>query len=301
MGGRAEGEKNPRGSATGAGARTPAAALPGHWIVGLSQDDSSRGALIFAAWLADQAAEGARPEFTVVEVLDEALLMDRLRFEDRDELIAEHRRRSDALLTELEVADSLGRAHISVGWKVEDELKRRLDEFEDGGLLVGRRAGTEGLHLVKLGKLARHMVRNPPAPMLVVPPDLKAEDIGPGPVVVLVDGRQDEDRACPAALEMGQALGRPVRLVRSEETQTADGQQTATGSTADCQVMTAPDSSADTLLEAADRAEAVVVVTVSHRLGLGERILEGDLGSRLAAQAARPVLVLGPKPDERSG
>ena len=67
--------------------------------------------------------------------------------------------------------------------------------------------------LMRLGSVARRMLRQLKQPTIVVPPDLLASQVGRGPVLVAVDFTEDSVRALNWARSFAETIGRPVRLV----------------------------------------------------------------------------------------
>lgn len=64
--------------------------------------------------------------------------------------------------------------------------------------------------MIRLGRVARRILRRLGAPVLVVPPDLRAEQIGGGPVTALTSVSADSARACRFAADLAARLGRPL-------------------------------------------------------------------------------------------
>lgn len=294
--------------------------LPTHWIVGLDLESSSRGALLFADWLARNVSSGRTPAFTVVHVMDEDLFMDRLRFESRDDLVEQQRAEAFALLDRLGVSDTLGSARLVAGWKTVDELEEELSHTAAEGLMAGRHAESEGFHLVHLGKVARHLLHRIPAPVMIVPPDLEASAIGSGPLLVFEDQPAETESACRTALELGELLGRQVELLRLVTPQGAvesDGGMSRTfvdprleekESMADemkswlrgralgaCGVRVVFGMMPGAVQELADELDALMLLAGSKPLTLLDRVLGSHPAVELAATSGRPLLAVPPE------
>ncbi|MCA9694402.1 MAG: universal stress protein, partial [Myxococcales bacterium] len=81
------------------------------------------------------------------------------------------------------------------------------------GLILGRRAPTAGGRVVRLGRVARRLLRALPGPVVIVPPDLDPATLGDGPVIATTDARDDSLPACRFAVALARALGRSALLV----------------------------------------------------------------------------------------
>jgi len=305
---------------TCAGKESTMATPPTRWVIGVDLSSTSRGALLFADWLSRHTDEGWRPEFTPVHVLDEKLLKERLRFENREELVGKHLDKTIELLQELGVDDSLGKPQVVAGWKTEQELEEELFSPKSSGLVIGRRAESEGFHLIHLGKVARRLLHSVPAPVIVVPPDLEADTIGKGPLIVLEDRSVGTRNACRMALDLADRLGRIVKLVRvvSPQGAIATGGR-ITPAVVDTHLeqredmLNEMDSWLDVnglqaveaqviygtmpgeLLKLCNESNAVMLLASCRRLTLFERLLQDDPCSQLASAVARPFMAVPPE------
>ena len=94
------------------------------------------------------------------------------------------------------------------------EASQGLAEFATreavDGVIVDRRANRIGHGLVRLGRVARNLLRTLPVPVLVVPHDLAAVQIGAGPVVVATDLGNASVAAMRFGSKLASQLGRPL-------------------------------------------------------------------------------------------
>lgn len=184
------------------------------WIVGLDLERRSAGALQFVRWLARESRAADGEHFVGVHVLEEEHLELVLRYHHLDHVLSSARAAAeeslrhggaDALVPDVEVIQGLEAA---------ESLREAVRSRGADGLIVGRAApGAAGVRIVRLGRVARRLLRAVPVPVAVVPPDVRTEALGDGPLVALV--RLDARSARTAAFAAGLAgrLGRPLALV----------------------------------------------------------------------------------------
>lgn len=180
------------------------------WVVGLDLRASSRGALNFAAWVASRA-EGQ--SVLPVHVLEEEHLHYVLRYRHLDAVMADARAAADAAVSSEGAGGRVGGVRVVQGLRADEVLAEACLAEGAAALVVGRLAKTTGRPLVRLGRVARRLVRRLPVPIVVVPPDLREADIGAGPVVALTSLDDDCVRSCRFARELADLLRRELHVV----------------------------------------------------------------------------------------
>lgn len=277
------------------------------WIVGLDLRPGSEGPTRFARWLVGSGAH-IPAQVVYVHVLEEEHLRFALRRHHLDEVTAAARQAAERLLA---AAGTSGEIRIVQGLTAEEALEEARAATGADGVVVGRAAGREGHAIVRLGRVARRMLRRLASPVAVVPPDFRAEDAGTGPVVALSSLRDDSLGACRLAAALATDLGRPLavcHVARAEalpylppaaidlESRRTAGEQdlakwlTAHGLRADA-IAALVGSTVERALEWASGAKAPLLVAGSRHLSTAGRIVEGSTGSALAATAATPIVV----------
>jgi nucleotide-binding universal stress UspA family protein len=171
--------------------------------------------------------------------------------------------------------------------------------------------------MVRLGKVARRLLRDPSVPLVIVPPDLSRSAVGTGPVVALTSLDEDAEAACRFAADLARRTGRALDLVhvvphlaasspefipvalaaeRGEEL-IAEGEKALAAWVREQKLRPSRtnvirgelfDAS---VLHAEEVRAPILVVGVHHRGGL-ERLLSPSIASELAATATLPVAVV---------
>lgn len=301
--------------------------LAHRWIVGLDLRPTGQGALRFARWLA-AATRAAKPAFVGVHVLEEDTLRAALRYHHLDELIAGAREEAEMLLRNAGATEVLGELRVVQGLHAETTLESIREEQQAEGLVVGRQAPREGHHLLRLGKVARRLLRTLGGPVVVVPPDWEPEAVSTeGPVVCATNVGDSAATAARFAAELAHRLGRPLLIVytvpvpedygahyipaatrqkiarESQET----GERELAAWVAELGLPGSSDAGqggvttlvrqghvTEQVLRAAQETKAALIVTGSRRLSTLERLLLTSVGSELAATAPCPVVVVPP-------
>lgn len=181
------------------------------WIVGLDLGRRTAGALQFAGWLGRESGDGER--FAGVHVLEEEHLELALRYRHLDELTASARAGAQEALRHEGVEGVVRELHVVQGADAAEALREAVGAQGADALVVGRAApGAAGVRIVRLGRVARRLLRSATMPVAIVPPDVRAEALGDGPLVALVrlDARSARTAAFAAALAA--RLGRPLAL-----------------------------------------------------------------------------------------
>ncbi|MFO7562390.1 MAG: universal stress protein [Enhygromyxa sp.] len=291
---------------------------PSKWILGLDLREGAEGPLVFARWLKAALTDHNVPvELEPIHVIEQ----------DQIGLLATADRREEALaLAEDAVQKTLERTGdpsalegvrlIEVGMP-EDVLAHASTDAE--GLLIGRLAPRGKDRILRLGGVARRLLRRLPAPTWVVPPDLDAEHIGKGPIVLACDVQEDSLGATRYALRLADLLRRELLLahvvpmpygwsigylppesvkqvradLRTRGERALERWATQHGITGLRGVVTegiVPEE----LARLAQQHNALAVITGSRKLNALERLFVTSVGSELAASATCPVAVVPP-------
>ena len=183
------------------------------WILGLDLRPLCAGALRFASWLSAASHAPGGERCIGVQVLEEKHLMAVLRYHHLPEVLEGARRSANAIVAEQQAAGVVSEIEVLQGTSVPDVLEAARLRHRADGTIIGRAAGTAGTGVVRLGSSARRILRSAAAPVIVVPPDLHPELLGPGPVLALTDLQPSSLAACGFAAAMATVLGRPWALL----------------------------------------------------------------------------------------
>jgi nucleotide-binding universal stress UspA family protein len=278
------------------------------WLIGLSLATDELGPLELGAWL--HHATGA--PLQVLHVAEVPSLPKRY----RDELEAGLRQMIDQQVAEAGLANQISAPEVSLGRNVARELVERAAAL-DAGLLIGRAAPRSATAIVRLGRVARRVLRSLPGVVGIVPPDLGRRDIGEGPVLLAIARSGNADASVAFARELAGRLGRELvvahvfdafadaavrtrppelarryRLAWQEDARAELDEVVRRQELAGARVLTREGSACDELLAAAAEEGASFIVCGSRRLSVAERVFEGSTGSILAATADVPVFVV---------
>jgi nucleotide-binding universal stress UspA family protein len=284
------------------------------WIVGLDLRPRSDGALRFAAWLA-RTAPGA-DSFALVHVLEEEHLRAVLRVHHLDEVTAAARDRAVRELARVEGAAGLGTPEIVRGITADEALAEALARHGADALVVGRIAGREEPRVIRLGRVARRLLRHLPAPVVVVPPD---EDPAAraGPVVALTSLTDDAAEACRFAAAFAERVARPLFVAHvvpfvdlpflpgpTLDDLASQGRRAGEAALAawiaahgllPAQSVVLQGGILEQAEELARERDALLVVAGSTRRSGLERLASPSIGAELAAIAPVPVAVVPPR------
>lgn len=291
------------------------------WIVGLDLRPTGQGALRFGRWLAEATRDGQPPTFVGVHVLEEDTLRAALRYHHLDELIAGAREETEMLLRNAGATGMLTELRVVQGMHAEATLEAAREEHHAEGLVVGRQAPREGHHLLRLGKVARRLLRSLGGPLVVVPPDWEPESgSADGPILCATDLGDNAVAAARFAAELAHRLGRglvfaysvPVpedygvnyippttRQKIAAESHEA-GERELSGWVGDLGLSTSTTAVVcqghvtEQLLRLARETKVAMLVTGSRHLSTLERVLLTSVGSELAATSPCPVVVVPP-------
>jgi nucleotide-binding universal stress UspA family protein len=287
------------------------------WTLGLDLREGAEGPLVFARWLCTQLAATGTAVLEPIHVIEQDQIGLLASADKREQLVA---------LAEDAVARTLTRTGdpapladmrlVEVG-EPEDVLAAAARDAE--GLIIGRLAPRGKDKLLRLGGVARRLLRRLAAPTLVVPPDLRPEQIGKGPIILACDGHEDSIGATRFALHMADRLRRELILahvvpmpygwsvgylpadavvqvradLRTQGERTLERfatQHNITGLRGVvCEGMVA-----DELTSLAKAEDALMLVAGSRKLNAIERLFVTSVGSELAASASCPTAVVPP-------
>lgn len=286
------------------------------WIVGVDLRHRSDGAVRFAAWLHQRCRGGV--ELVGLHVAAKAELDTLERFEGRPRLL-ERLQTESALVVDRAGA---GEGFRSIEVIEDEDPSRRLEAARSqqiaDGLIVGRKAASDGGGVVRLGSVARRLLRRLSAPTFVVPPDLDPETLAGGPVVVAVMPAEASEGAVSVARELAAALGRPLEYVRvvsvpddyaqiywspgaleefrALQMRNAEEKTSAWLAAHGCvgPLSVRYGEEVEQILGHARERQAPLVVCGSRLLSRLERLVVQSTSSELAARSPVPVLVVPP-------
>ncbi|RMG98492.1 MAG: universal stress protein [Deltaproteobacteria bacterium] len=285
------------------------------WIIGVDLRPKSQGALTFARFLHDASPTD---EFVAVHVVPHDHLMAALRYHHLDEVMKAAQEAAQKVVDETGCTDVCGQVVVEKGGaSVHGTLLEIAEREGADGILVGRQATREGHDIVRLGSVARRLLRDTDRPVAVVPPDLQLADVGTGPVLFLSRLADDSVPAGTMAKTLADHLGRKLVLAHAipvpqdwgshylpgavldklREEHRAEAEERMRAWAADhglegVAFELLEGSILDVVPGAAERLDACLVVVGSRRLSMGERWLLTSASSHLAGQLDRPVLVV---------
>lgn len=271
------------------------------WVVGIDLNELSRGALVVAGWLAHGG-----DSVVAVHILESWV-----RPHVRSDAIASVHETVVRATRELRLPP-LACVSVREAVRAEDGLIAAAEEAT--GIIIGRAAATSRSPMIRLGVVARQLLRQLPRPVIVAPPDLTA--VAPGPILLATDLGPSGDQALVFARTLAAAQGRPLAVVHVAEPRQSDlvdpqeaawiaardaYQAETTTALADwsaahglgraAQHLTYGDPPARIAAVAAELQAAIVVVGSRH-LGLVARAFLSSTASTLAGLAAAPVAVV---------
>jgi nucleotide-binding universal stress UspA family protein len=285
------------------------------WIVGLDLGKRSEGALRFATWMVRHSQAGGE-RLVGIHVLEEAHLQAALRYHHLAEIEANAGQTARDIVAQLGAEDILD-VHVVEGTNAETTLEHACAFHRGYALVIGRNALRDSVNPLRLGRVARRVLRSLDEPVMVVPPDLV--DAGSGAVILAASNEDDAGSAAAFALDFATRFGRELVLahvapmpdhhsaqyvpvetlakIRSEHQIAGEREleswAQAHGLDSHRRVVLQGGVS-EQLVDLAAREYALAIVTGSRRLSLFERWLLASTGSELAAHAACPVVVVPP-------
>ncbi|MEM9454828.1 MAG: universal stress protein [Myxococcota bacterium] len=178
------------------------------WMVGVDARDLSGGAVALARWLATGRLNAIYGVHVVEWVPELHEHFDQTRPNEIRQMAADS-------LRSLEDDPHFEELGAVLAASAEIGLAEAVATKQAHALIMGRRAPTTGGGLIRLGRVARRMLRQLPVPVVVVPPDLSADQLGPGPVVLGVDLTESCGPAAAFAARVATAMRRSLVLVHA--------------------------------------------------------------------------------------
>ena len=289
------------------------------WLVGMELGERGDGALGFAGWLFRASQSGH--QFEGIHVLDRARLSQMLRNTHLREIETAARVAAQTLVTYAGAESAISRVDVAIENSAEAGLAKFARQPGVAGLILGRLAPRESRRLVRLGRVARRILRNLPAPTIVVPPDLGAGEVGDGPVLLAVDPEVPMPSAAAFARRIASDTGRPLAIVHVVETfqyiavdyapavvtpehysRMRERREEALVSwKARHEMDTVPHHITEGhviegLCELSETLRSPLLVSGSRELGLGMRLFNSSVSSALAAASMVPVAVVPEEP-----
>lgn len=277
---------------------------------------SSLGAVRFGAWLA--ATSDSDEKLIGVHVLGADHLRAVLRYHHVKEVEQGAGQALRKVVAEAGLAEHFDELKVTCDTTAEQALTRAAQAPGVDGLIVGRQAPSGSQQIVRLGRVARRLLRALPGPTIAVPPDYDPAE-NPGPIVVSTNLTPDSAHAVAFAKAMCQRLGRPLVVVhvvplpehyavhylpedsigkiREENHREGQQQMDAWANEVDCpscERLVLQGNVVEQILGLVDERKACLLVTGSRRLSGLERWLLTSIGSELASMARCPVAVVAP-------
>jgi nucleotide-binding universal stress UspA family protein len=285
------------------------------WIVGLDLQPTSRGAIELATWLAET---NASTKLMGVHVLEEGYLRSVLKYHHLDEVVQGAKQACDREIQRGGAPDRFVGVDIVQGGSAEKHLATAAERHDARGIVIGRQAPKDGRHLLRLGRVARRLLRSIPRPTIVVPPDWEPPT-DRGPVIAATNLRGDCAEATRFARELATRFGLPLVIVhvlplpeehaaqylpessleklrRENLTEGTAAVQTWVNEHgfAGSETVIEQGGVAERVVSVAEERRASIVCTGSRHLSTFERVLLSSIGSELAASSPCPVAVVPP-------
>jgi nucleotide-binding universal stress UspA family protein len=293
--------------------RTPAGRPAGRlvlalkWILGLDLGPDSEGAVRTAAWLSAKTQPPAGQRVIGVHVVPSVPRVD-VRDDELDAVVA---KAEDAARDSVRAGGAeraLDRTDVIFGTAPHEQLATACRYHHAHGILIGRHGPTDEEAFVRLGRVARRLIRELPAAVMVVPPDYRPPQEA-GPIVVATDLSDDSIAAARFGLRLAEELGTQLLLVhvlRGSEYALNHTQAVAPDSDAfaswagengleSARTVTQRGDVVNRMLSVGHRENASMLICGSRHLSPVQRIFQASTGTDLARFATRPVLIVPPE------
>lgn len=289
------------------------------WIIGLDIRPSSQGAIRFAAWLRRNARKPEEVELVGVHVLEHDFMMMALRRHHLEEVLDGARTAAREAVEAVGATDDLREVGVVRAMTAEQSLAGALQMHAADGVVIGRQAGRDEVAVVRLGRVARRLLRVLPGPVAVVPPDFLPSHIGDGPILCVARPADDAVGAVRAATDLASRLGRSVQLLHvvpaptglerlvpnanaSEEILAADRREATLKleswlrehELGDVAIEVVAGRVLTSIRQRARELGSPLIVCGSRRLSPTQRLFGSSVGSDLASACDIPVLVVPP-------
>lgn len=285
------------------------------WLVGLDLVPENTGPLRLASWLTDGDAPAPLVGCHVVEAG-----LFRFAGEDLEAIVDAARDRVDEHLIAAGALERFRVREAVTAASVEEGLQDAILRHAAGALILGRWSRRSSRSLVRLGRIARRLLRALPVPVIVTPPDLLRTDLGDGPIILATETGEHSIAAARFAAAIAGAHGRPLVVAHvgvplehaaiyrlgpgwdafQETRRTEIDAETAAWVDAHvpagAEVVIREGDLVGELLSLAEARRSPMIVVGSRRLTLAERIFGSSTASTLAAHAPMPVAVIPGEP-----
>lgn len=182
------------------------------WMIALDLGARSGGVLELAAWLRARSGAAEAHEFVAVHVLDERARR-LLGAEQQNDLIAFADRALHEFVDEFAVEPAVTSWRVVSAESPERGIIEALGADGFDGVILGRVAERGGRQRVRLGRVARRLLRRLPRPVVVVPPHLTSATLGVGPLLLATDLSNTSMNAAAFARRLATELGRELVVV----------------------------------------------------------------------------------------
>jgi nucleotide-binding universal stress UspA family protein len=286
------------------------------WLVGMDLTDRGQGALGYARWLAG-VLPPKRDHFIGVHVLEESELLQLLRHHHLEEVEGRAASAAKRVVAQAGAEAVLAELRVLCGRSAEQTLQELARYPGGSALVIGRQARRGEKRVVRLGRVARRLLRSLPGPVVVVPPDLQPNAVGDGPVLLAASTDADATGAAKFAKRIAADLGRPLSVVhvvpgddylaaelipvgvandyfrerREDHERRLLAWMRAHGLGGVPHLMS-EGSVVDRLADVAREERSPLVVTGSRGLGLGGRLFSSSVATDLAGASEVPVAVV---------
>ncbi len=282
------------------------------WLVGLDLIPENTGVFRVSSWLRASEPEAQAIGVHVVETGLFRFLGERV-----PTILAGARERIDEAVAEAGGGvDLFAKLEAVSADTAERGLMDAAIRHGARALLIGRWSRRGERSVVKLGRVARRILRALPVPVIVTPPDLLRSDIGAGPILLATDLSANSAAAARFAVDLAERTARPlvvayVGIPRSHaalyvldeemeglieghkrEVEAAARAWASANLPGDPEVKVAFGEIESELLGLAEGLSASMIVCGSRGLSLAERIFASSTASNLAGLAPCPVAVV---------
>ena len=268
-----------------------------------------------ARWMAKNAAENHTPRFIGVHVIPRPPRV-AARDDVVDELCGKAVEHAREVLAGEGVLDAFERIEAVPGVSAEDTLESAARYYNADGMIIGRHGPRDHDSMIRLGKVARRLIRKLPTALMIVPPETRPEDIGKGPVITATDLGEASVAAARFGLVFAQDFGRDLTVMHARS---ARHHPSTEVSLEMAQLLVEPEDPGaldqwmssyglggatgrveygDPVREMARLAEsedATLLVLGSRHLSLAERVFVASSGTDLARETKVPVLIVPPE------
>lgn len=273
------------------------------WVLGIDLRPRTEGALRQAAWMASRG----NAHFVGVRVVPGAVRVS-TRDDTVDELAEDALAQAQQVVARAGLRSSLDVLETIIAPSIEQALVAQADLHGVDAILLGRNARRQDASLVRLGRVARRLVRSLPRPVMIVPPD-HDPDARSGPVLLATDLHDDAVAAGRFALRLAHDMQRELVAVHVVRTAPFRYMVRQPGTSADeidaeltrwidrhglggAAAFRCDGEPVERLIDEAEAMRAVCVVVGSRHLSSIDRVFQSSTGTDLARFAACPVLVV---------